>query len=91
MKGNIMIRYFKKNYIQFKIECPKKKKTQKNKKTTTTKQNKKQTNKNAFHVKSNRCSPAVFARNVFEPLASRASRFTKFTSPAQNLLAQIKF
>jgi hypothetical protein len=86
MKGNIMIRYLKK-YFKFKIECPPQKKI----KQTNKQKTKKNLLLNAFHDKSNCCSPAVFAKNVFEPLASRASRLTRFTSPGQNLLAQIKF
>jgi hypothetical protein len=72
---------FFKKYTKFKIECPPQKNPSKQKA-------KKKLLLNAFHIMFNRCSPAVFAKNI-EPLASRASRFTIFTSPGQNLLAQI--
>jgi hypothetical protein len=62
------------------------KKKKKKKNNQTNKKQRKNYYLNAFHGMSNRCSPAVFAKNVFEPLASRASRFTRFTSPDKILV-----
>jgi hypothetical protein len=82
MEGNTIIRYLKKT-LNSKLNIKKKPTKQANQKTKS--------QRNAFHVRSNLYSPAVSVKNVFESLASRASRFTRFTSYGQNLLAQIKF